>query len=412
VKMNAQKPRRIMHIDLDAFFVSVEQVLNPELKGKPVVVGGKPDRRGVVAAASYEARAYGVHSAMPLLTASRLCPQAIFIEGNYQRYRQASQKFMAILADFSPYLEPLGIDEAYLDATGFESLHGSIKKMAEKIKQRVKGELGLCASIGIASNKVVAKVASEASKPDGLLEVPAGGESAFLAPLPANRLPGIGKKSEPVLKNLGISTIGQLATSPVEVLKSHFGTYGKLIHDHASGIDDRKVEPPAAAKSISRETTFSRDTRDTAMVQATLRYLSERVGSELRQEEKLARCITLKLRYADFTTTTRQQTLLQPNDADQAIFETGVKLLKNELLHGRQAVRLIGIGVSNLVKVGKQPDMLDTKGKRLEQLNTAIDRIRKKYGFTAIQTGRTLQLRDIFPESNDGYTLHTPSLSR
>ncbi|KPK24176.1 MAG: DNA polymerase IV, partial [Dehalococcoidia bacterium SG8_51_3] len=232
--MGNQKPRRIMHIDLDVFFVSVEQVLNPKLKGKPVVVGGKPDRRGVVAAASYEARAYGVHSAMPLLTASRLCPQAIFIEGNYKRYHEASQKFMAILADFSPFLEPLGIDEAYLDVTGFESLHGSIPRMAEKLKQRVKNELGLCASIGIASSKVVAKIASDASKPDGLLDVPVGGESAFLAPLLVNRLPGIGKKSEQVLKKLGIGTIGQLAALSAETLKSHFGAFGKLIQDHAN----------------------------------------------------------------------------------------------------------------------------------------------------------------------------------
>lgn len=410
--MGNRKPRRIMHIDLDAFFVSVEQVLDPKLKGKPVVVGGKPDRRGVVAAASYEARAYGVHSAMPLLTASRLCPQAIFIEGNYKLYREASQKFMAILADFSPFLEPLGIDEAYLDVTGFESLHGSIPKMAEKLKQRVKDELGICASIGIASSKVVAKIASEASKPDGLLDIPAGGESAFLSPLPANRLPGIGKKSEQVLKKLGIGTIGQLAAVPAETLKGHFGAFGKLIHDHASGIDDRKVEPPAAAKSISRETTFSRDTRDTAVVQATLRYLSERVGSELRQKEKLARCITLKLRYADFTTTTHQQTLPKSADTDQTIFDTGLKLLKNEISHSKQAVRLIGIGVSHLVEAGKQPDMLDPSVQRLEQLNAAVDRIRKKYGFSAIQTGRTLQLRDIFPETSEGYSLHTPSLSR
>jgi len=401
-----------MHIDLDAFFVSVEQVLNPELKDKPVVVGGRPDRRGVVAAASYEARAYGVHSAMPLLTASRLCPQAIFIEGNYKRYRETSQKFMAILADFSPYIEPLGIDEAYLDVTGFESLHGSITNMAKKIKQRVKDELGICASIGIASSKVVAKIASDTSKPDGLLEVPSGDERPFLAPLPANKLPGIGKKSEQVLKNLGISTIGQLASLPVEVLKSHFGTYGKLIHDHANGVDERKVEPPATAKSISRETTFAKDTRNSPFLTATLRYLSERVGGELRQKGMLARCITLKLRDASFTTITRQQTLPQPADADQTIFDTGLKLLRSEIPQVKQAVRLIGIGVSNLVEAGKQPDMLDSTGQRLTQLNTAIDRIRRKYGFTAIQTGRTLQLRDIFPESNDGYTLHTPSLSR
>jgi len=401
-----------MHIDLDAFFVSVEQVLNPELKGKPVVVGGKPDRRGVVAAASYEARAFGVHSAMPLATASRLCPQAIFIEGNFAKYRDASQKFMNILADFSPYLEPLGIDEAYLDATGFESIYGSTKKMAEKIKQRTKDELGLCASVGIASSKVVAKVASDLSKPDGLIEVPAGKERSFLEPLSVAKLPGIGKKSERVLKDLGINTIGQLANTPLDILKSHFGAYGKLIHDHANGIGDDKVEPPAAAKSISRETTFARDTRDSSLLKATLRYLSERVGSDLRQKVKLARCVTLKLRYADFTTTTRQQTLSQASDTDQIIFNTGLRLLKNELPREKQAVRLIGIGVSNLVEASRQLDMLDSSAQRLEKLNTAIDRIRKKYGFTAIQTGRTLQLKDIFPETGEGYTLHTPSLSR
>jgi len=404
--------RRIMHIDLDAFFVSVEQVLNPELKGKPVVVGGKPDRRGVVAAASYEARAFGVHSAMPLATASRLCPQAIFIEGNFAKYRDASQKFMAILADFSPYLEPLGIDEAYLDATGFESIHGSIRQMAVKMRQRIKDELGLCASVGIASSKVVAKVASDLSKPDGLLEVPAGKERSFLKPLPIAKLPGIGKKSEPILKGLGVSTIGQLATLPLDILKSHFGAYGKLIHDHANGIGDDKVEPPAAAKSTSRETTFAQDTRDASFLKATLRYLSERVGSDLREKGKLARCVTLKLRYADFSTVTRQQTLAQASDTDQTIFTTGLRLLKNELPRERQAVRLIGIGVSNLVESSRQLDMLDSSAQRLEKLNSAIDRIRKKYGFTAIQTGRTLRLKDIFPETEGGYTLHTPSLSR
>ncbi len=197
-----------MHIDLDAFFVSVEQVLNPNLKGKPVVVGGKPERRGVVASASYEARVFGLHAGMPLTTASRLCPDAIFIEGNFRKYRDASQKFMAIIADFSPFLEPIGLDEAYLDVTGFESIHGSIHQMAAAIRQRVKDELGLCASVGIASSKVVAKVASELSKPDGLLEIANGGELYFLAPLPVAKLPGIGKKTERILKGLGIDIIG------------------------------------------------------------------------------------------------------------------------------------------------------------------------------------------------------------
>ncbi len=403
---------RIMHIDLDAFFVSVEQADNPRLRDKPVVVGGRPERRGVVAAASYQARAFGLHAGMPLKTASRLCPQAIFIEGSFSKYRDVSRRFMAILADFSPYLEPIGIDEAYLEVTGFESIHGSIRGMATRIKQRVKDELGLSASVGIASVKVVAKIASELSKPDGLIEVAPGVEGSFLRPLPIGKLPGIGKKTGPILRSLGINTIGELALTPLSVLKSHLGTSGELLHRLSSGIDERRVEPPAEAKSISRETTFARDSRDQAFLEATLRYLSERVGSQLRQRGRQARCLTLKVRYADFTTITRRHTLARATDADQTIFGGGRELLKRALSRERQALRLIGIGVSGLVEPGRQLDMLDTAAGRLERLNRAIDRIRTKYGFTAIQTGRTLRLKDIFPESEGGYTLQTPSLSR
>jgi DNA polymerase-4 len=404
--------RRIMHIDLDAFFVSVEQVANPSLKGKPVVVGGKPQGRGVVAAASYEARAFGLHSGMPLVTASRLCPQAIFIQGSFPKYREASRRFMEILADFSPYLEPMGLDEAYLDATGFESIHGSSKQMAAKIKQRVKKELGINASIGIARGKIVAKVASALAKPDGLLEVGEGEEATFLAPLPITRLPGIGKKTEPKLKSLGIDTIGKLSATPLKALKSHFGASGEVLKRFASGIDEREVEPPAAAKSTSRETTFAQDIKDPARLESTLRYLGERVGADLRQKNKRARCVTLKLRYGDFTTITRRRTLSQSTDSDQVIFETGQRLLKQALSGEKRVVRLIGIGVSELVEAGRQLDMMDGSAQRQEQLNRAIDRIRKKYGFTAIQTGRTLKLKEIFPENDGGYTLQTPSLSR
>ena len=404
--------RRIMHIDLDAFFVSVEQVANPKLKGKPVVVGGRPQGRGVVAAASYEARAFGLHSGMPLVTASRLCPQAIFIQGSFPSYRDASQKFMAILADFSPFLEPMGLDEAYLDATGFESIHGSAKQMAAKIKQRVKAELGINASIGIAGGKVVAKVASELSKPDGLLEVAAGKERSFLAPLPIARLPGIGKKTEQELKGLGINNLGKLSITPLSVLKSHFGASGEMLQRFARGIDQREVEPPAAAKSISRETTFGKDTKDRSLLKATLRYLGERVGADLRGKGKRARCVTLKLRYADFSTITRRQTLPQSTDRDQIIFDTGARLLGRALAGEKQPVRLVGTGVAELVEAGGQLDMLDSSARRQEQLNKVIDRIRKKYGFSAIQTGRTLKLKDIFPKGGEGYKLTTPSLSR
>jgi DNA polymerase-4 len=404
--------RRIMHVDLDAFFVSVEQALNPRLKGKAVVVGGRPDRRGVVASASYEARAFGLHAGMPLTTASRLCPQAIFIEGSFPKYREASQKFMAILAEFSPEVEPVSLDEAYLDATGFESIYGSTHQMAVNIKQRIRDELGLGASVGIASVKVVAKVASELSKPDGLLEVASGEERSFLAPLPIARLSGIGKKTERILNGLNICTIGELSITPLSALKSHLGESGELLHHFANGVDDREVEPPTAAKSISRETTFGQDTRDRSQLEATLRYLTERVGSELRQQGKQARCITLKLRYADFTTITRRYTLGRASDTDQTIFDTGLKLLRGALAREKQPVRLVGIGVASLVEPGKQMDMLDQSARRLERLNSAIDRIRNKYGFSAIQTGRTLRLKDIFPKDKEGYTLHTPSLSR
>jgi DNA polymerase-4 len=284
--------------------------------------------------------------------------------------------------------------------------------MAAKIKQRVKEELGLTASIGIAGGKVVAKVASEMSKPDGLLEVAEGKEGSFLAPLPIARLPGIGQKTERKLKRLGITNLGKLSITPLSVLKSHFGASGEMLQRFASGIDDREVEPPAAAKSISRETTFGQDTRDRSLLKATLRYLGERVGADLRQKGKRARCVTLKLRYADFSTITRRQTLSQSTDSDQTIFDTGVKLLNRELAGEKQPVRLVGTGVSELVEAGGQLAMLDISARRQEQLNKAIDRIRQKYGFTAIQTGQTLKLKDIFPGGGKGYRLTTPSLSR
>lgn len=389
--------KTIMHVDLDAFFVSVEQVLNPALRGKPVVVGGRPDRRGVVASASYEARQFGLHAGMPLATASRLCPQATFIEGNFAKYRDASRKFMAILADFSPFLEPVSLDEAYLDVTGFESIHGSIRRMALTIKQRIKDELGICASVGIASGKVIAKIASDLSKPDGLIEVARGDERRFLAPLPVARLPGIGSKAQKILSDLGITTIGELSMMPSGELKSRFGVSGELLQRHARGIDDRPVEPPGAAKSISRETTFDRDIEDRSRLRATLYYLSERVGAELRRQGRQAKCISLKLRYADFSTITRRRTLRQPASTDRTIFDTGLELLREGLAGVKQPVRLIGIGVTSLTEPAGQLNMLDTSAERWEHLNKVIDHIRNKYGFTAIQTGRTLLLKDIVP---------------
>ncbi|MCJ7828802.1 MAG: DNA polymerase IV [Dehalococcoidia bacterium] len=403
--------RCILHIDLDAFFVSVEQALAPELVDKPVVVGGRPDRRGVVASASYEARVFGIRAGMPLTQAYCLCPQAIFLQGSFTAYRDASERFMTILADFSPCLEPAGLDEAYLDVTGCE-LFGTPYQIASRIKERVKKELKLIASVGMASCKVVAKIASDLGKPDGLVEVAAGQEKDFLAPLPVANLPGVGKKTEQSLKAMGIKTIGQLAVLPIEVIKNRFGSFGLMIHHYANGMDSREVEAPGEAKSISRETTFAEDTSDKVFVQAMLRYLCERVGAELRQETKHARTITLKLRYSDFETITRRFSSKEAIDADELIFAGAVKLLEQALAGKRKLVRLIGIGVSNLVSYGKQLNLLDSRPQRLAHLDKAIDRIRNKYGFTAIQTGRTLLLKDIFDRREGDYVLETPSLSR
>jgi len=384
--------RRIAHIDLDAFFISVEQSLNPELRGKPAVVSGNPEGRGVVACASYEARAYGLRAGMPVGLARRLCPQAIFIPGDMAKYRRFSARFFELLAELSPVVEPVSLDEAYLDLTGCESVLGSAREAMLKFKARLREELGLTASVGIASCKVVAKVASELSKPDGLLEVNPGEEREFLAPLPIGQLPGAGPRTERELRKLGLSTIGDLASSPLAFLKSHFGKVGEMLYLYANGIDERRVEPPGEAKSISRETTLPQDTLDARLLQGTLYRLAEEVGAELRSQGKQARCITLKLRYADFETITRSQTIKEGIEADQAIFEIADRLLKKALAQRRKKVRLIGVRVSNLTGAGKQLSLFDRSGERLSYLNRAVDRIRQKYGFSAIETGRTFPL--------------------
>jgi DNA polymerase-4 len=344
--------------------------------------------------------------------AARLCPQCIFVEGNFSRYRDVSARFFAVLADFTPFIEPGGLDEAWLDVTGFESLHGTIYAMAQALKKRVKDELSIIVSVGIAGSKIVAKIASDYSKPDGLIEVPPKGEAEFLSPLPIRCIPGIGEKTEPVLKKMGIDTIGKLAKIPADSLKRALGNYGEHLHFLALGQDDNPVESRGEAKSISRETTFSEDIGDRTALEATLRYLSERVGRSLRQSSKLARCVSIKLRYSDFSTITRNHTLAQEGDVDDIIFETALKLLRVALGKEKRSVRLIGIGVSSFGEPGQQLSLLDNSALRMAKLDKAVDCIREKYGFGAIQTGRTMKLRELFEENERGYSLHTPSLSR
>jgi len=377
----------ILHIDLDAFFVSVEQVLNPKLKGNPVIVGGDPERRGVVSSASYEAREFGIHAGMSLSQARRLCPQATFIQANFSRYRDASAKFMEVLADFSPCIEPLGIDEAYLDVTGYERPYGSPQKLALAIKERIHKELKLNASVGIATCKVIAKIASDSCKPDGLLEIAPGEERDFLNPLPVAKLPGVGKKTEQALKHMGISTIGELASLPSEVVKEHFGKFGIAVHRYAKGIDNRRVEAPGESKSISQQITFAQDSLDRHFLEANLRHMCQEVGSELRCRDKQARCVTLRLRYADFKTITRQATLKAASNSNQVIFAAALQLLNRVLAQKGNLIRLTGVKVSNLVGREKQLYMFDSKVERSDNLNKAIHQIRRKYGQAAIKTG-------------------------
>jgi len=387
--------RCIFHIDLDAFFVSVEQVLNPELKGKPVIVGGDPERRGVVASASYEARPFGIHAGMPSSKARRLCPQAIFIRSRFSLYKDASAKFMKILGDFSPYIEPLGFEEAYLDVTGCEEPYGSLCQLALAMKERIHKELKITASVGIATCKVVAKIASDLCKPDGLLEIAPGEEQAFLNPLPAAKLPGVGKKTEQSLKEMGITTIGELASLPLGTIKRQFGATGAVVHSYARGIDDREVEAPGEAKSISQQLTFARDTLDRNFLEANLHNLCQKVCQDLRSQNKRAKCVAIQLRYADFKAITRQVILREASDVTQVIFATAQQLLSKALTQQEKPVRLIGIRISSLVGEGKQLPMFDSGTEKPEHLDKAIDKIRSKYGSTAIKTGN-----GIFSESS------------
>lgn len=379
--------RCVFHIDLDAFFVSVEQALDPKLKGKPVVVGGDPERRGVVASASYEARPFGVHAGMPLSRAHRLCPQATFLQANFSRYRAASARFMGILADFSPHIEPLGLDEAYLDVTGFEKPYGSPQQLALSIKDRIHEELKLTASIGIATSKVVAKIASELCKPNGLLEIAVGEERDFLGPLPIAKLPGVGRKTEEILRQMGIATIGELASLPQEIIKSRLAVSGVAMHRYANAIDDRKVEAPGEPKSISQQITFARDTLDRRFLAAELSHLCEEVSDRLRSQAKQARCLTVRLRYADFETIARQITLQEATNVNQVMFFVAFQLLNKALTEKEKAIRLIGIRASSLVGKEKQLSMFDPGVERAERLDKAINQIRSKYGSASIQRG-------------------------
>ncbi len=374
--------RRIIHIDMDAFYASVEQRDRPELRGKPVIVGADPEGRGVVTAASYEARPFGVHSAMPIRTAARLCPQAIFLPVDMAKYARVSTEIMAILADFSPLVEPVSIDEAFLDITGTAGLHGPPLSVARSIKRRIRAEVGLVASLGIAANKFLAKIASDLGKPDGLVEVPAGQEASFLAPLPIRRLWGVGAATERVLASLGIATIGQLARMPGTTFEARFGRSGHHLRELALGRDDRPVDPLGPPKSMGAEETFERDHRDLDRLRRVLREQAERVARELREQGFAASRVVLKLRFADFRTLTRSRTG-DPTQDGLEIYRRAVDLLRR--VEVRDPVRLIGLSASALGPPGGQLSLLDPGAARRERLARAVDRLASRFGADSVR---------------------------
>lgn len=374
--------RAILHCDLDAFYASVEQRDHPEYRGKPVIVGGGANDRGVVMAASYEARRFGVRSAMPLREAAARCPDGIFVPGDHERYEVASDSVMALFLERTPLVEPISLDEAFLDVTATHHLFGGPAQIAVDLKAAVRSQLGLVLSVGVASNKLCAKIGSDLRKPDGLVIVPAGGEAGFLAPLPLERLWGVGPKTRDVLLGFGIRTIGELAAMDPTVLEARLGAHGAAIAERARGIDDGEVTPWAAPKSIGHEHTFDANTLDRGTIEATLLRLAEGVGRRAREAGVRGRTVTLKLRVAPFETRTRQRTLPDATDADLAIYEAARALLRDTLSQDRETghvspVRLIGVSISNLVE-GAQLGLFESA--RAARIDAALDAVRERFG--------------------------------
>jgi DNA polymerase-4 len=401
--------KTIFHVDMDAFFVSVEELFDPSLKGKAVVVGGQKHERGVVSAASYEARKFGVHSAMPLRTAAKLCPQAMFVNGHPERYRECSQKVFEVLKKFSPQVEMASIDEAYLDMTGTERLHGPPLRAAHALHARMKTDTQLNCSIGIGSSRLIAKVSSAQAKPNGVLWIVPGQEAKFLAPLEVRAIPGVGKVTEQNLHALGIQKVGDLATKDEQFLEERFGKWGLALAGKAQGKDaggwfDSEVGEDTDAKSISHEHTFNEDTGNREQLESTLMRLSEMVGRRLREARVYARTIQLKLRYKDFTTITRAHTLTAATQLDNDIFEEARQLFRKNWRAGAE-VRLLGVQASSLEVQAPQAGLLDgDRQQRWKQALSAADRLRDKYGDSSVSlaTGMKGRFRERTHENPAG----------
>jgi len=387
--------KTIFHVDMDAFFVSVEELFDPSLRGKAVVVGGRPDARGVVAAASYEARKYGVRSAMPLRTAWRLCPHAIFVEGHPERYREYSEKIYEILCEFSPKVEMASIDEACLDMTGTERLLGPPMKAAHALHESIRRRTGLNCSIGMATSRLVAKVASDQAKPNGILWVLPGREAEFLAPLEVGKIPGIGEVTERRLRELGIRRVGDLARLDEGFLEQHFGRWGLALAGKARGLDagawfDQEIGGEAPPKSVSHEHTFEHDLTDAQLLEATVARLASMVARRLREHGLYARTVHLKLRYRDFTTITRSHTMGRATQIDADLVEEARRLFRTHWKQG-VPVRLLGVAASGLQRQEGQLDLLDQgRRERWRRALAAADLVRDRFGESAVELGSAM----------------------
>ena len=379
----------ILHVDMDAFYASVEERDQPTLVGKPVIVGGTPEGRGVVAAANYVARKFGVHSAMPAATAKRLCPHAVFLRSRMAYYAEVSEQIRTIFEHYTPLVEPLSLDEAFLDVTGSEPLFGSAVGIGHRIKQDIRDHLNLVASVGVAPNKFLAKIASDLEKPDGFVIVEPGQEQQFLDPLPVGRLWGVGRVTGRVFDKLGIHTIGRLRQVPIELLRHHFGNSAEHLWNLAHGIDERRVIPEREAKSISHETTFAQDIEDVEILRAWLLELSEQVGCRMRRHGLRGRTVNLKVRFGDFSTVTRAQTLPEATNVTQEIWQTVSQMLAERMPARRLKVRLLGVGMSGLTdrELAQLSLFPEAEHERDSRLDNVADRIKEKFGATSMQRG-------------------------
>jgi DNA polymerase-4 len=380
----------VLHVDMDAFFVSVELLTRPELRGLPVIVGGRRDQRGVVTSASYEARRFGVQSAMALRTAAKLCPQAVFLDNRHELYEQWSDRVATILGKYSPVVEMASIDEAYVNLPGTERLHGPPLAAAHTLLQEITAATGLPCSGGLGSTRLVSKVASDQAKPHGLVWVPSGSEESFLAPLSVRRIPGIGKVTDAALNKLGIATVAQLQTQPLASLESEFGRWGTALYRKARGIDSFEFFFDAEPKSISHNQTFGDDTRDRVQLESTLSYLCQKATKRLRDTGLHARTVTLTLRFSDFKTITRNHTLTEPSDLDAVILKILRTLFANAW-DGKRAVRLVGAALSSFSPSSDQLELLDPDRRlKLELLARTADGLRDRFGFAKLQLGGSL----------------------